>query len=137
MPTRAEWKKAHADLMAKLQLPCKLRFYSGLKRGRQVLGQHVWQDMGNYSGTSIRVCHINIDPDVEWKVPEHLLLHEAAHHEADLFDEWHGHNEHWARILHGMYERAGVALPFSTGFEEFARIAGIEHKVFTATNLVK
>lgn len=133
MPTRKEWKVVHADLMARLNLPCKLRFYSGLKRGRKVLGQHVWQDVGDYSGTHIRVCHINIDPAVDWKVPEHLILHEAAHHEADLFDEYHGHNEHWAKILFNMYEKTGITLPYSTGFETFARIARIEHKVFIRT----
>jgi hypothetical protein len=57
-------------------------------------------------------------------------LHEAAHHRADLYDEWHGHGERWAKILLDMYEEAGVALPYSTGFEEFARIAGIVHKTF-------
>ena len=117
--------------MAKLRLPCKLRFVTDkVKLGKKVLGQHVWRDVGDFGGEGIRLCYMRVDPNVDWRVPEHLILHEAAHHEADLFDEWHGHNEHWARILHEMYERAGVTLPQSTGFENFAQIAGIEHKVF-------
>jgi hypothetical protein len=133
MITEEEWIRVHSALMAKLGLPCQLRFItSTVKYGRKVLGQHVWEPVGEYGGTGIRICHINIDPNVDWHTPEHLLLHEAAHHRADLYDEWHGHNEHWAKILHSMYEETGVALPHSTGFEEFAQIAGIVHKVFKA-----
>lgn len=138
MPTREEWQRVFDDLMAKLRLPCKLRFISNEKyihpdlSHRRVLGQHDWEDMGDYGGTNIRVCHINIDPDVDWRVPEHLILHEAAHHEADLFDEYHGHGEHWAKILIGLYEATGTALPESTRFDAFAKLAGIVRRDFVS-----
>jgi hypothetical protein len=125
------WTRIHADLMDKLGLPCRLEFVTGkVKYGREVLGQHVWTPVGDYGDTSIRTCHININPEVNWRVPEHLILHEAAHHRADLYDEWHGHSEHWAKILFNMYEETGVVLPQSTAFVEFAKIAGIEHRIF-------
>ena len=138
MPSEEEWIRVHAELMAKLMMPCKLRFIYNEKyvanektpQLRKILGQHVWQDMGDYDDTNIRMCHISIDPDIDWRVPEHLILHEAAHHEADLFDEYHGHNERWAKILMGMYEATGVALPESTRFDTFAELAGIAHKEF-------
>jgi hypothetical protein len=131
MLTREEWTKVHADLMAKLRLPCRLRFITNeTKHGRTIVGQHEWEDVGEYGGTDIRVCYMNINPDMDWRVPEHLILHEAAHHRADLFDEWHGHNEHWAKILCDMYEESGVALPQTTSFIEFAKLAGIVRKNF-------
>src|SRR5271154_1382321 len=131
MTSKEEWQRVFDDLMAKLHMPCKLQFISNEKcLFRRILGQHVWQDMGDYGDTNIRVCHISIDPDIDWRMPEHLILHEAAHHEADLFDEYHGHNERWAKILMGMYEATGVALPESTRFDTFAELAGIAHKEF-------
>jgi len=135
MPSEEEWIRVHAELMRKLHMPCKLRFIPNevkLHEGKktQVLGQHVWEDVGIYGDTDIRICHINVNPDVDWRMPEHLLLHEAAHHEADLFDQWHGHNEHWAKILMGMYEITGVALPESTRFDTFAKLAGIVRREF-------
>ena len=117
MPTREEWKVVHADLMAKLHLPCELRFNRNVK-----IGQHTSEDDGT--------CHIDINPDVDFRVPEHLILHEGAHHRANEFDEYHGHDELWAGILCKMYREAEVPLPQTTSFFAFAKAAGIERKNF-------
>jgi hypothetical protein len=108
--------------MAKLHLPCLLGFSTRVK-----VGQHVFledDDCRPYG------CIIRVNPEVDFRVPEHLILHEAAHHRASAQDEYHGHDEVWARVLCQIYEETGVALPYSTGFEQFALAAGIKHKVF-------
>jgi len=125
MPTREEWRRVHADLMAKLRLPCKLRFATRVK-----VGQHIWHDLDDGNFDPHKSCSIDINPEVDFYVPAHLILHEGAHHRADLNDEYHGHDEMWAGILCRMYEETGIALPYSTGFEAFALTAGIKHKVF-------
>jgi hypothetical protein len=140
MPTEQEWKKAHADLMAKLNLPCKLKLSSWTK-----VGMHNWDD--NY-----RECYITINPKADFRVPGHLIMHEAAHHRVmspimekypsfELFETarniecshmWSkGHCEHWAQELCKIYGEIGIALPHTTGFAEFAKAAGIIHKVFS------
>jgi hypothetical protein len=119
MPTREEWEVVYADLKRRLAVPCVLRFSTHVK-----IGQHVTDDEG--------CCTIFINPEVDFHVPEHLILHEMAHHRANAFDEYHGHDELWAGVLCRMYEETGIALPYSTGFEAFALIAGIKHKHFEA-----
>lgn len=129
MPTTEEWTKVHADLMEKLHLPCKLRFSTKVK-----VGLHQFEDDGT--------CHITVNLDADFKVPAHLLLHEAAHHRAcepyrDDIDEkdwchygWDGHCTHWAQVLCDMYQETGIALPQTTSFLEFAKLAGIIRKNF-------
>jgi hypothetical protein len=117
MPTKEEWEVVYADLMAKLHLPCELRFSSKVR-----IGQHIHEDDGT--------CHIDINPDVDFRCPEHLILHEGAHHRAYDEDVWHGHDELWAGILVAMYREAGVPLPQTTSFFAFAKAAGIERKNF-------
>jgi hypothetical protein len=133
MPTREEWRAVHAVLMTKLGLPCKIKFTDF------GIGRHDWDDNQNE-------CFISINPTkADFRVPEHLILHEAAHHRAiepflngDRPDikpcgEYGGHCSHchhWAHILCDIYREVGIALPYSTGFEEFARASGIKFKLF-------
>lgn len=125
MPTYDEWKRVFTDLKAKLNLPCRLRMKEDVK-----IGRHLVQDWDLDDGTEAHVCYIDINPDVDFRVPEHLILHEAAHCRANAFDEYHGHDEMWAEILLRMYREADIALPQTTSFLAFAKVAGIERKNF-------
>jgi hypothetical protein len=131
MPTIKEWTELHADLMQRLHLPCELNFSTDVK-----VAQHRFDDDDT--------CVITINPEVDFKVPVHLILHEAAHHRAYVRAFRHltdntfvdlccsgwtgGHCEHWAKILIGMYAEMGIALPYSTSFIAFAKLAGIVRK---------
>lgn len=115
MPDKEVWIARYANLMNKLSLPCELRFTTDVRVGR-----HVQEDDG--------ACHIDVNLSADFHVPEHLLLHEGAHHRAAQIDEYHGHDEFWARILLKMYEEAGIDLPETTGFFTFATVAGIKHR---------
>ena len=134
MPTTKEWENSYSDLMATLRLPCKLRFSSNVK-----IGAHEFEDDGS--------CWITVNPEVDFRVPEHLILHEAAHHTAaknllthddddDGFIDLRccmgpfGHCQHWAKVLCGMYAETETQLPQTTSFTEFASAAGIERKNF-------
>ena len=122
MPTKEEWIRVHTELMAKLKLPCKLQFFDGMTAP----GRHQF----NVTHTA---CYILINPDADFRVPEHLILHEAAHHQ-DSCPWWecsNQHCKHWAQTLCDMYKEAGIALPHTTGFKEFARAAGIVLKKFS------
>jgi hypothetical protein len=146
MPTKEEWSRVHADLMAKLNLPCMLHFSNDVKVAR-----HTWDDDEiTDRGDRRKECFITINPQVDFRVPEHLILHEAAHHRnMEPFlddvpeDRWcctgwaGGHCEHWARTLVAMYAELGIALPYSTMFEHFAKLAGIKHKVFEPITVKK
>jgi hypothetical protein len=102
----------HADIMQKLGLSCRLVFDDRFK-----IGGHAFDDeLG---------CVMHVNPAVEFQRPEHLILHEAAHHLTDS-----GHSVEWAETLCGIYRKTGYALPYSTGFENFAIAAGIKHKIF-------
>ena len=140
MPTLAHWTQVHTDLMFKLRLPCRLNFSTDVK-----IGQHDYDFEG---------CWITVNPDVDFRVPEHLIIHEAAHHRItqpfhDMFEALDNvadvvgmkfrccdppgdrhHCEHWAKELTRMYTEAGIKLPYSTGFEQFALVAGIKYKLF-------
>ena len=117
MPTKEEWRQVFTRLAAKLNLPCELKFDRRVK-----VGQHYVADDGT--------CRITINPNVDFRVPEHLILHEGAHCRAMEFDEYHGHDDMWAGILCKMYEESGVPLPQTTSFVSFAKAAGIERKNF-------
>ena len=75
-------------------------------------------------------CQFVVNPKVAFLVPDHLILHEAAHHIA-MAKEWNshwadsGHCAHWANILLEIYHKTGVKLPRGTQFENFAKIANI------------
>jgi hypothetical protein len=120
MPTTEEWARVHADLTRGLRLPCKLRFSSLWK-----VGAHDWN-------CNLGKCDIVVNPFADFRVPAHLILHEGAHHYSCpcLFLYGKGHCRHWARVLCDMYKETGIALPHATGFKEFARAAGIVHKIF-------
>lgn len=123
MPNKEVWVMIHADLMQRLNLPCKLRFSTDVK-----IGQHSFNDVRD-------TCAITVNSDFDFRQPEHLILHEAAHHrhsEKHTWDEgwclcW-GHCEHWARTLADMYTETGYALPEGTQFAEFAKVAKIIHR---------
>lgn len=117
MPTKEEWIRVHGELAERLRLPCRLRFSTDVK-----IGQHRTEEDGS--------CRITVNPEVDFRVPEHLILHEGAHCRANAEDQYHGHDELWAGVLVKMYEEAGVALPATTGFFAFAEAAGIKHKNF-------
>ncbi len=131
MPTIKEWTEIHADLMQRLHLPCRLNF------SREIaVAQHSFDDDDG--------CHITINPKVDFRVPEHLILHEAAHHrvcaiyangDAEIEENvlchygWGtGHCEHWSRALCDIYHETKISLPQITSFTEFAKAAGIVHK---------
>ena len=133
MPSEEVWKHIHNDLMVTLRLPCKLRFSTKVK-----VGQHEFDDDGS--------CWITVNPEADFRAPEHLILHEAAHHEAaknlptdddDGFMDSvccmgpFGHCQHWAKILCNMYDKTGTPLPQTTSFSEFAVAAGITRKNFS------
>jgi hypothetical protein len=143
MPTKEEWIRVHADLMEKLKLPCKLRFTD-----ETLCGMHDWED-------DLSECRISVNPRADFRVPEHLIIHEAAHHRvmsplmAGYFSVYEArdagvnsgecchtwsksHCMHWAWSLRDMYKETGITLPRTTGFEEFARAAGIVLKKFSA-----
>lgn len=139
MPTKGQWEKIYADLAKRLRLPCRLRFTDN----PDIIGRHVLEDGGKIDGVRTTICYIDVNLANDWRVPEHLLLHEAAHHRMiEAFDWnyeveqaherscWHGHCEHWARALCEMYAETGISLPRTTSFEEFAKAAGIEHRRF-------
>jgi hypothetical protein len=119
--------------MGKLNLPCRLELTSRVK-----VGEHNWD-------WDLKTCYIAINPVADFRVPAHLILHEAAHHRAikpflnedrpDItpcgeYGGRCGHCHHWAQILCDIYREVEIALPYSTGFENFARVAGIKYKLF-------
>jgi hypothetical protein len=122
MPSKEIWKQTHSRLMQKLDLPCGLKFSS--KRTR--IGSHTFGGEG---------CFITVNLEEDFKMPEHLILHEAAHHRHREFErgspcrcpDW-GHCKCWARVLVGMYRETGTPLPQGTQFMEFAKAAGITHR---------
>ena len=118
-PTKV-WKEVHSRLLRQLKLPCKLVYSNEFR-----VGGHIFTDQR---------CSIVVNPKVPFKVPEHLILHEAAHHMViaeercrctdDLPFTGH-HCEHWAKTLLDIYGKTGTSLPHGTQFEMFAKIAGL------------
>jgi len=120
MPTETQWHEVFNDLKMKLNLPCRLWLahqYCGIP---VKIGMHTVDADGS--------CLIIVNPEIDFKGPQHLILHEGAHCRCMDFDAWHGHDERWAEVLCQMYREAKVALPESTGFEAFAIAAGIRHR---------
>ena len=134
MPTIKEWTVIHADLMQRLHLPCRLNFSTNVSR----FASHSFDDYGT--------CTITINLEADFRVPHHLILHEAAHHrvcapyvgseDLEILESiWchyglDGHCEHWAQTLCDMYRETGIPLPQTTSFIEFAKAAGIVRKNF-------
>jgi hypothetical protein len=136
MLTIPEWTEVYNRYKMQLGLPCVLLFDTSVKTA-----VHRADDEGT--------CTVTINPDVDFKRPEHLILHEFAHHRTlapVLFWYWSvdgvpddrlcclgwtgGHCKHWAQDLCDIYRETGTALPYSTMFEEFATAAGIKQKLF-------
>lgn len=116
MPSKEQWIELHADLMRRLSLPCKLEFTD---KGK---GRHKHRDGG---------CVIEVNPEVNWQRPEHLILHEAAHHRhGETECVCFGHCIGWAQTLVGMYIDTGLDLPEGTQFAMFAEVAGILHREY-------
>lgn len=137
---REEWQRIHADIMGKLDLPCKLEWSRRTK-----VGAHVFRD-----DHSPWTCALKVNPDGNFFVPAHLILHEAAHHRNIIkkFGEeldfdlsplesqcclggWSsGHCPHWAAELVECYRICDIELPQSTQFHEFAKAANIEWRPY-------
>jgi hypothetical protein len=136
---RNEWVRIHAEIMGKLDLPCDFEFSTDHRVGAHVF--YEWQHS--------RTCAIRVNPDGNFRVPVHLILHEAAHHrntikceEQDYKEQDHnlskierecclggwsiGHCPHWAAELVECYRICNIELPESTQFHEFAKAAHIE-----------
>ena len=114
MTPAAVWHQKTKELLGMLNLPCKLRYSEEFK-----VGGHKFTTKG---------CQFVVNPTVDFKVPEHLILHEAAHHIIIVgghFDCYSSHCVHWAEVLLGLYKSTGTELPYGTQFETFARVAGI------------
>lgn len=127
MPTRKEWARVHADLMEKLKLPCGLRFSADVR-----IAEHGIVEAVSH-GVHIVTCRITINPKADFRVPEHLILHEAAHHRSTCYTDWEcgdPHCDHWAKILCDMYRETETPLPQTTGFFWFAKAAGIVRENF-------
>lgn len=124
MPSEEVWRAVHADLTHKIGCSCKLEFSTKVS-----IGRHKWHGDGT--------CSIIVNPTVDFKVPAHLILHEAAHHVHNAYErmtpcrcfEW-GHCGCWAIILCDLYRQTGTPLPEGTQFEKFAQMAGILHRSF-------
>jgi len=137
---REEWHRIHAEIMDKLDLSCKLEWSSHTK-----VGAHVFRDE-----SSPCTCAIKVNPEGNFFAPQHLIMHEAAHHRNIInkfgvelnFDlspieqqcclgGWSsGHCPHWAAELVECYRICDMELPRSTQFHEFAKAAHIEWKPF-------
>jgi hypothetical protein len=121
------WREAHALVMRRCGLPCKLRITPDVKIGRHK--------------TEGGKCWIEVNDSLDFDTPEHLILHEAAHHaamdkdmcfdSAESYDCVFGHCKHWAETLCDLYAQAGVELPEGTKFDAFAKAAGILHREYT------
>jgi len=126
------WRDAHERIMRRLSLPCGLELTPDVK-----IGQH-WTEAHEVDHEA--KCVIRVNDSLDFDTPEHLILHEAAHHVSrgrdDCYDSEEaltcafGHCKHWARTLCDLYERAHVELPQGTKFEAFAKEAGILHREY-------
>lgn len=67
MHTKQEWAEIYDELQGKLHVPCVLKFSTKVK-----IGRHQFNDDGT--------CSITINPEIDFRRPEHLILHEMAHH---------------------------------------------------------
>lgn len=123
------WREAHLKIMRRTGLPCGLVLTPDVK-----IGRHRTED---------GKCVIEVNDALDFDTPEHLILHEAAHHVTQVQHEYvdvadpfdcvvfgHGHCKHWAETLCDMYAQARVELPEGTKFEAFAKAAGILHREY-------
>lgn len=131
--TIAQWVAVFFDYKKRLGMPCFLSFNEDI-----AVANHRFDDEGT--------CMITINPTVDFRRPEHLILHEFAHHRIcaahvnsdaylDPNIECHfgwgdGHCEHWAQTLCDMYRETDTDLPFTTSFAFFAKAAGIRRQNF-------
>jgi hypothetical protein len=139
--TEQEWREVYNRYKKLLGLPCALAFGTHVKTA-----EHRHDDYGT--------CMVTINPEVDFKRPEHLILHEFAHHrtlsgvmpkylehgvvpeERECCFGWTGgHCWHWAADLCDMYRETGTELPYSTMFESFANLAGIKYSIFERFNV--
>lgn len=133
MTPRHVWERMHAEFGVRLGCPCGLQFSEEV-----ITANHRFEDDGT--------CLITINPTLDFQRPEHLVLHEFAHHRA-LVPYFHqgdmeidheccldGHCEHWAQTLVDMYRETSTEFPFSTMFESFATLAEVKHKAFDYFN---
>jgi hypothetical protein len=147
-PTPREvWERIHAEYGKYLGCPCRLQFSEDV-----ITASHRFDDDFG--------CVITVNPTLEFLRPEHLILHEFAHHrnitpiielhgdeEEGTLDMlsvesdqrscciYGGHCEHWAQTLLDMYRETSTKLPYTTMFEKFAEVAKIKFKVFERFNV--
>src|SRR5271166_1070949 len=143
---RKVWVEMHARYGKLLGCSCRLRFSEDVTNAEH---RHNEDDS---------TCWITINPTIHFLRPEHLILHEFAHHrlitpllftDLGLDEDWiekiqkenheccvfgGGHCEHFAHTLMDMYHETSTELPYSTMFEKFAKLAGIKYKVFDRFN---
>ena len=100
------------ELLGRVQLPCNVVFS---KYDIHVIGRHVALKSGR--------CYLVINSYADISVPEHIILHEAAHHGGKSGEKSHG--PEWANRLLRMYEETGISLPGSTKHESFAKLCNL------------
>lgn len=105
-----EMKRRGQVLLRKAGLDCPILFRKGPFTAR-----HVTLVGGG--------CAILINPEVKIWCPEHLILHEGAHHGQPKHEAAHGPK--WARRLIELYAITDTPLPHSTKHEWFRRLAGL------------
>jgi hypothetical protein len=96
-------------ILQRLKLPCQVRFAD---EGENYTAKHLLMKKGN--------CYILINACTAISRPEHIILHEAAHHGQRRSRQSHGPS--WAKKLLSLYQQAGIRLPRTTRFKAFARL---------------
>jgi hypothetical protein len=100
------------EILGRAQLPCKVVFS---KYDTRVNASHVWFKSGR--------CYLVINSYADIGVPQHVILHEAAHHGQKSGKESHG--PEWANRLLQLYKQTGISLPSATKFESFAKLCDL------------
>jgi len=101
-----------SEILRRTRLPCKLVFS---ENDIHAEARHV-QLKG-------RCCYVIINSHASISVPEHIILHEAAHHGQKSGKESHG--PEWANRLLQLYKQTGISLPRATKFESFAKLCDL------------
>lgn len=110
-------KQAHIarlgqEILRKANLPCRLGF---AENDTGAEARHMRLKNGR--------CYVVINSRADICVPEHIILHEAAHHQGSSGEQSHGRE--WAERLCLLYQKTGIPLPSSTRFESFAKLCNI------------
>ncbi len=101
-------------LLKKAGLPCYITFGKS-----KAVARHIRLKRGG--------CVILVDSGASISAPQHIILHEAAHHDEDKRERPHGHK--WARRLLRLYKVTNTPLPRSTKFESFRKLANLHVRI--------